>query len=413
MSRKSNQNTPPRTPSAGNGITRRTVLSTVAAGLGTAIMQGKTHAQSAAEQLATPAVDTGRERRLVSDLGQRSPYEKPRRLVGNVLPSSASKTPLQDLNGIVTPSDLHYERHHTGVPIIDPDKYTLKIGGLVERPMTLTLQDLKQFPERSAHRFVECGNNGIPGYAGMRPELTPQQIDGMASTSEWTGISFATLLDAVRPLAEATWFYIEGHDGGWPYSVPMAERWNESLIAWGQNGEALRPEQGYPVRLILAGHPGGPNIKWLSSIEFKSDPMPGQAISQFNAILGAKSIITYPAYPNVLAGPGPVKVSGLAWTGHGKIARVDISSDGGQTWAPAELQQPVLPYCQTRFRYRWNWDGSDALLVSRATDEAGNVQISLAEARAARETNKQIRHYYTNMRTWAVAADGVVTFHVS
>ncbi len=391
-------------------LTRRTLLATAAAGLGTAMVRGDAEAAPAT---ATTTGTSGDERRLVSDLGQRSPHEKPRRLVGNVLPSSASKTPLQDLDGIITPSDLHYERHHTGVPTIDPDQYTLRVEGLVERPMTFDLQALKKLPKRSVIRYLECGNNGIPGFASMIPQLTPQQVDGMVSTSEWTGTTLKSLWETVRPKAEATWFFVEGHDGGWTGSIPMSDRWDDSLIAWGQNGEAIRPEQGYPARLLLAGHPGGPNIKWISRIELKGGPIPEKTVRDFSSVFGAKSLITYPAYPNVLEKPGTVAISGLAWSGRGKIARVDISDDGGDTWAAAELQEPVLSKCQTRFRHDWNWNGGDALLMSRATDETGDVQITLEEARTARETNKEIRHYYNNIRAWAVAADGVVTFGLS
>jgi len=372
-------------------ITRRTLLATAAAGLGTVMVRGE--AKAAAE---TATVAPGDERRLVSDLGERSPYEKPRRLVGNVLPSSASKTPL-----------------HTGVPSIDPDKYTLRVEGLVDRPMTFSLNDLKKLPKTTAIRYMECGNNGIPGFAGMKPELTPQQIDGMVSTSEWTGTTLAELWNLVGPKNDVTWFYVEGHDGEWTGSIPMSDRWDDSLIAWGQNGEAIRPEQGYPARLLLKGHPGGPNIKWISRIELKGGPIPEQTVKDFSSVFGAKSLITYPVYPNVLEKPGNVAVSGLAWSGRGKIARVEISADGGKTWDDAELQAPVLAYCQTRFRYDWQWNGKDALLLSRATDETGNVQITLEEARTARETNKEIRHYYNNIRAWAVAADGVVTFGLS
>ena len=389
-------------------ITRRTLLASAAAGFGTVMIRGDGNAAA-----ATATSAAGDDRRLVSDLGERSPYEKPRRLVGNVLPSSASKTPLQDLDGIITPSDLHYERHHSGVPDIDPETYTLRVEGLVDRPTTFSLRDLKKLPSTTAIRYMECGNNGIPGFAGMKPELTPQQIDGMVSTSEWTGTTLAALWAAVGPKDEATWFYIEGYDGEWTGSVPMSDRWDDSLIAWGQNGEAIRPEQGYPARLLLAGHPGGPNIKWLSRIEVKGGPIPEKTVKDFSSVFGAKSLITYPVYPNVLDNPGNVAISGLAWSGRGKIARVEISADGGKTWDDAELQAPVLSYCQTRFRYNWQWDGSDALLLSRATDETGNVQITLAEARTARETNKDIRHYYNNIRAWAVAADGVVTFGLS
>jgi sulfane dehydrogenase subunit SoxC len=395
---------------SGAGVTRRTILTTAVAGLGAVIANRSVEATEESDLLVEMSTD---ERRIVSELGQRSPFETPRRLVGNLLPTSVSHTPLQDLNGFITPSDLHYESHNSGIPNIDPDKYTLSIDGSVERPMTLTLQDLKEFPEQTQARYLECSGNGIRAFAGMVPELTPQQIDGMVSTSVWTGTYFSSLLDAVKPKAEVTWFRAEGHDGDWAESIPMDERWNNSLIAWGQNGEALRPEQGYPARLLLAGQPGPPNVKWLSRIEFNSGDLPEGVARSFSARFGAKSIILYPAYPNVLSQPGELVISGLAWSGRGKITRVDISTDGGKTWEPSELQQPALPFCQTRFRYRWNWDGGEALLMSRATDETGDVQISLEEARAARQDNKEIRHYYANIRAWAVAGDGVVTFGLS
>jgi len=319
MGQDSNRGSDSSTP-AKETLTRRTLLATAAAGLGAAIVKGDT---ATAQESATESKGGRDERRLVSDLGKRSPHEKPRRLVGRADPNSVSKTPLQDLDGIITPSDLHYERHHTGVPTIDPDQYTLRVEGMVERPMTFDLKSLKALPKRSVIRYMECGNNGIPGFAGMVPELTPQQIDGMCSTSEWTGTTLASLWDVVRPSADATWFYVEGHDGGWTGSIPVSDRWDDSLIAWGQNGEAIRPEQGYPARLLLAGHPGGPNIKWLSRIEFKGGPIPEQTVRDFSSVFGAKSLITYPAYPNVIAEPGNVVVTGLAWSGRGKIAQVD------------------------------------------------------------------------------------------
>ena len=395
---------------SGAGVTRRTILTTAVAGLGTVIAKRSVEAAEEPELAVEASAD---QRRIVSEVGQRSPFEDPRRLVENPLPASASYTPLQDLNGFITPADLHYESHSSGIPNIDPDKYTLRIDGSVERPMTLTLEDLKRLSERTEARYLECAGNGVRAFAGMVPELTPQELDGMVSTSVWTGAYFSSLLDAVKPKADVTWFRAEGHDGSWVQPILMDEFLNNSLIVWGQNGEALRPEQGYPVRLLLAGIPGPPNVKWLSRIEFNSSaPSAGMAMT-FSARMGAKSIILYPAYPNVLTEPGELVISGLAWSGRGKISRVDISTDGGQTWEPSEVQQPALPLCQTRFRYRWNWDGGEALLMSRATDETGDVQLSLEEARAVRNTNTGIRHYYSNIRAWAVAADGVVTFGLS
>ncbi len=391
------------------GMTRRTLLTTAAAGLGTALVSGKGQAANT-EQAADAADVSSQQRQHVSELGERSPFEKPRRLVASDSLDSASNTPLQDLDGFITPSDLHYERHHAGIPNIDPDKYTLRIEGLVDRPVTLTLKELKKLPVTTAIRYLECGGNGAMGLGDAQPALTPQQIDGMVSTSEWTGTTLASLWDVVAPKSEATWFQVESHDGEWTGSIPMSERWDDSLIAWGQNGEAIRPAQGYPARLLLAGQPGAPNVKWISRIEVKGGPIPEETVMDFSSVFGAKSLITYPAYPNVLVAPGKVSISGLAWSGRGKIAHVDISADGGQTWERARLQEPVLSKCQTRFRHDWHWDGNEAVLMSRATDETGDVQATLEEARAAREANEDIRHYFNNIRAWTVAADGVVTF---
>ncbi len=394
----------------GDGVTRRTVLTAAVAGLGTAIAKGP--AQAAEEpELAVEA--SNEQRRAASEVGQRSPFERPHKMVEGTPPATWSHTPLQDLNGFITPSDLHYESHSSGIPEIDPDKYTLRVEGSVERPMTLTLNDLKRLPEQTEVRYLECAGNGVKASVGMVPELTPQQIDGMVSTSVWTGAYFSSLLEAVRPKAEVKWFRAESYDGSWTQPVLVDERLHSSLIVWGQNGEALRPEQGYPARLLLAGIPGPPNVKWLSRIEFNTSAPPAGADMTFSTPMGAKSIILNPAYPNVLSEPGEMVISGLAWSGRGKVSRVDISTDGGQTWKPAELQQPALPLCQTRFRFSWNWDGGEALLMSRATDETGDVQLSLEEARAAQQMNTEVRHYFSNIRAWAVAADGTVTFGLS
>jgi sulfane dehydrogenase subunit SoxC len=394
----------------GTGVTRRTVITTAVAGLGSAMANIPAKAADEPELAVTAS---NNQRRAASKSGQRSLFEKPQRLVEDAPPASWSHTPLQDLNGFITPSDLHYESHSSGIPEIDPDKYTLRIEGSVERPMALTLKDLKRLPEQTEARYLECAGNGVKASAGMVPELTPQQIDGMVSTSVWTGTFFSSLLDAVRPKADVKWFRAESYDGSWTQPILVDERLRNSLIVWGQNGEALRPEQGYPARLLLAGIPGPPNVKWLSRIEFNTSAPPAGVAMTFSAPLGAKSIILYPAYPNVLSEPGELVISGLAWSGKGKISQVDISTDGGQTWSPAELQQPALPLCQTRFRYRWNWDGSEALLMSRATDETGDVQVSLEEARAAQQANPEVRHYFSNIRAWAVATDGTVTFGLS
>src|SRR5713226_5311534 len=253
-----------------------------------------------------------------SELGQRSPFEQPQRRVNRRLPSGESETPLQDLRGIVTPSDLHYERHHAGVPSIDPHRYELLIHGMVERPTVFDLTALERFPAVSRFHFLECSGNGGLAYRNLRPDLTPQLIDGLTSTSEWTGVPLATLLREVGVRPGATWFLAEGGDAAvLARSIPLEKAWEDALIAYGQNGEAVRPEQGYPARLLLPGWEGSTNVKWIRRIELAdrpfmtreetskyTDPLPDGTARIFSFVMDAKSLITFPAYPVTLTGPG-------------------------------------------------------------------------------------------------------------
>jgi len=356
------------------------------------------------------------------ELGTRSAFEQPRRLVDIPLPAGTSLTPLQDLGGIITPSDLHYERHHAGVAVVDPDRYALLVHGLVERPTVFTLADLKRFPSRSVVRFLECSGNGARGYGVAAPETSPQQVDGLTSTSEWTGVLLATLLREVGVKPNASWFLAEAEDGArYARSIPLAKAWDDAMVVYGQNGEALRPEQGYPVRLLCPGWEGSTNVKWLRRLELSdhpfmtrdetskySDPLANGTARQFSFEMDGKSIITFPAFPAVLPARGFWEVKGLAWSGRGRITRVEVSADGGRTWSAAELQEPVLPKCHTRFRYGWRWDGGEAVLMSRATDETGYVQPLLAALRAARGPGTY--YHFNNVRAWRVRPDGRVLF---
>jgi sulfane dehydrogenase subunit SoxC len=353
-----------------------------------------------------------------TDLGERSPFVESRRRVNRPAPSGSSQTPLQDLVGIVTPADLHYERHHAGVPNIDPDRYSLLVHGMVERPTVFSLRDLKRFPSRSRLHFLECSGNGQESYNDLKPNRTPQEIDGLTSTSEWTGVPLATLFSEVGVKPGATWFLAESHDGCvYSRSVPMSKGFDDAMIAYAQNGEPVRPEQGYPARLLLPGFEGSTNVKWLRRIEIAdrpfmtreetskyTDPLPNGTARMFSLVMDAKSLITFPAFPAVLPDRGFWEISGLAWSGRGKIARVDVSTDGGRTW------QPVLPKCHTRFRHAWNWDGGETLLMSRATDETGYAQPPLAKLREVRGPGTA--YHFNSVRAWKVARDGRVTFHV-
>jgi len=403
-------------------ISRRSLLAGAAGVLGAGALQqqlARLRSQSGAP--AVPPDPTKVPGAPTSALGERSPFEQPRRVpVG--ANQGISLTPLQDLYGIVTPADLHFERHHAGVPAIDPQRYKLLIHGMVERPMVFDLAALRRFPAVSALHFLECSGNGSASYRNIRPELTPQLIDGLTSTSEWTGVPLASLFREVGVKSGATWFLAEGEDAAvMARSIPIEKGWQDALVAYGQNGEPLRPEQGYPARLFLPGWEGNTNVKWLRRIEVAdhpfmtreetskyTDPLADGTARQFSFVMDAKSIITFPAYPVTLAGAGWWDISGIAWSGRGRITRVEISSDGGTRWLPAELQEPVLPRCHTRFRYLWKWDGRESLIMSRAVDETGYVQPTLQQLRSARGIGTF--YHFNHIRAWRVRPDGSVVF---
>lgn len=368
----------------------------------------------AAQAPADPTKVRGKPSRL---LGQRAPSAPLQRVARG---ATASGTPHQDLMGIITPSDLHFERHHGGVPEIDPEHYSLLIHGLVERPMVFTLADLKRFPSVSRIHFIECSGN-LGRTAG--PETTPGQLAGLTSTSEWTGVPLSTLLREVGARPNATWFLAEGMDAAkLTRSIPVSKALDDAFIAYGQNGEPIRPEQGYPARLFLPGWEGNTNVKWLRRLELSdkpfmtreetskyTEPFANGTARMFSFAMDARSLITSPSFPRTLE-RGWVEINGIAWTGAGKIRRVDVSTDGGRSWHPAALQEPVLSKAHTRFRYLWNWTGGDALIMSRAVDETGYMQPTRAELLAQRGPGTTT--YHLNPITgWMVHGDGRVTYN--
>jgi sulfane dehydrogenase subunit SoxC len=362
---------------------------------------------------------------IPTELGERSPFEHPRRRVNRPAPSGESETPLQDLYGTITPADLHFERHHGGVPVIDPARYTLLIHGMVERPLKFTLADLKRFPAVSRVCFVECSGNGYRGFqtTTMKREATPSWIDGLLSTSEWTGVPLSTLFREAGAMPDAKWFLAEGSDAAhMTRSIPVEKALDDAMIAYAQNGEPIRPEQGYPARLLLPGWEGNTQVKWIKRIELAkepfmtreetskyTDPLANGTARIFSFVMDAKSLITFPAYPNTLS-KGWCVITGLAWSGRGKIGHVEVSTDGGNTWQSAELQAPILSKCTTRFRYPWKYDGGEAILMSRAIDETGYVQPTRAQLVAARGAGTF--YHMNSIRAWKVERGGKVFFHV-
>jgi len=339
--------------------------------------------------------------------------------------SSWTMTPLGQSQGIITPSGLHFERHHGGIPTIDPARHTLIVHGMVERPTKYTMADLKRFPSISRIMFIECSGNGLTEW--REPTLkTVQGTHGLTSTSEWTGVPLSTILREVGVQDGAAWILAEGADAAvMTRSVPIDKAWSDALLAYGQNGEAIRPEQGYPLRLILPGWEGNTHIKWLRRLEISDKPfmtreetskytdlVRGGKARQFTFVMEAKSVITFPSGDMKLPGPGFYEVTGLAWSGRGRIQRVEVSTDGGKSWHLAALQEPILPICHTRFRFPWWWDGEPAILQSRCQDETGYIQPSLRQLVEVRglDGGPFGSIYHLNaIQSWAVARDGSVS----
>jgi sulfane dehydrogenase subunit SoxC len=320
---------------------------------------------------------------------------------------------------VITPSGLHFERHHAGVPAIDPDRHRLMIHGLVERPLIFTMDELLRFPSVSRIHFLECSGN--TPWGGPLAGATVQDTHGLLSCCEWTGVALSTLLAEVGVRPQARWILAEGADAaGMTRSLPIAKALDDVLLAYGQNGERLRPEQGYPLRLFVPGYEGNVSVKWLRRLKLGDAPfetrdetarytdlMPDGRARQFTFLMDTKSVITAPSGGQSLPEPGPWEISGLAWSGRGRIARVDVSVDGGALWRRAELQRPVLSKCLTRFRLPWRWDGAPARLMSRAVDETGAEQPGREALIAERGLNSG---YHNNaIQAWQVGADGAVT----
>lgn len=390
--------------------------------LGSASVAGMT-ALAAGHASAEPRLQ-GDPRRLY---GARSPFEKSARSFGasNVaVTTGSSRTPLQVLYGIITPSSLHFERHHSGVPAIDPAQHELLLHGLVVRPLKFSMDELRRFPSVSRVHFIECAGNAGREHRG-NPGQTVQLSHGLVSCSEWSGVLLSTLLREAGLKDGARWVVAEGADASrHSRSIPITKSLDDVIVAYGQNGEAVRPEQGYPLRLVVPGWEGNVNVKWLHRLHVTDQPamsrdeaasytdlMPNGKARRFSFEMETNSVITRPSGGHRLAGKGFHEISGLAWTGRGKITRVEVSLDGGASWRDAELQAPIYAKALTRFRLPWRWAGEEAILQARATDETGYVQPTrdvLIAARGMKEGPDGFNHYH-GIKPWKVDRDGSVT----
>jgi sulfane dehydrogenase subunit SoxC len=397
----------------GRGITRRQLLAAMLGAAGSVALS-----RVALGQTPTPPTDTTRiPGRPADEIGTPSVFEEARRLKAG---QQTWFAPLDQFHGSITPSGLHFVVAHAGIPQIDPKTYKLLIHGMVERPMAFTLDDLKRFPSVSKIYFIECSGNSANAWFEPLPEDSVQNVHGLTSASEWTGVPLSALLREVGAKDRAMWMLAESQDAAvFARSIPADKAWKDILVAYGQNGEALRPEQGYPVRLIVPGWEGSINIKWLRRIELSdrpfmtrdetakyTDTMPDGTALQFTFGMEVKSVITRPSGGYRIPAKGFWEITGIAWSGKGKIRRVEVSTDGGSTWGDAQLQEPVLAMAHTRFRYPWVWDGREAVLMSRATDDTGDAQPDLDAL--VRERGLDSLYHNHAIQAWRVDSDGSV-----
>ncbi|HLS42558.1 MAG TPA: sulfite dehydrogenase [Paenalcaligenes sp.] len=354
--------------------------------------------------------------------GLRSQFETEvrQRFQTSTAESSWSFTPLQNSMGMITPSGLHFERHHGGIATIDPTKHMLYVHGMVNNPQKFSMLSLRRFPFVSRIMFIECSGNGLTEW--VEPKMkTVQGTHGLTSTSEWVGIPLSTILNEVGLKPGAKWLLAEGGDASaMTRSIPIEKAMKDCLLAFGQNGEAIRPEQGYPVRLIVPGYEGNMSIKWLRRLEISDTPfmtreetskytdlMPDGRAMQFSFIMEAKSVITSPSGEMVLQQPGFHQITGLAWSGRGKVKKVEVSVDGGKNWHEAKLHGPILPICHTRFSFPWEWDGKETIIQSRCIDETGYVQPTIKKLADERGTSSV--YHLNGIQSWKVASTGEVS----
>ncbi len=340
-----------------------------------------------------------------------------------------ARTPLHLSQGTVTPNGLHFVVAQSGAPDIDPAKHRLVIHGMVKRPLMFTLDALERYPKVSRMAFIECGGNSAPMFSPQPIQANLQTLHGMVSCSEWTGVLLSTLLAEAGVDPEAKWLIAEGADAPTlTRSVPLKKGLDDAMIALYQNGERLMPANGYPMRLFLPGWEGNMSIKWLRRIQVTDTPgmtfpesktytqlLPNGKAYQFYFVEEVKSFITQPSPGLTMNGPGTYEISGIAYSGEGCIKRVMVSADGGKTWAQAALQAPVQDKAFTRFRLPWRWDGSPAILQSRAYDDAGNVQPTRAEFVTERGELKAPlppaafpNQHFNGITSWAIDAKGEV-----
>ena len=344
--------------------------------------------------------------------------------------NSHARTPHHLINGTVTPNSLHFSINHAGLPDIDPEKHKLVIHGMVKQPLVFSLESLSRYPLVTRMSFVECSGNSAPMFSNEPLQANAQALHGLVSNAEWTGVPLSILLDEAGADPNAKWVIAEGADAhALDRSVPMKKAMGDALVAIYQNGERLMPGNGYPMRLLVPGYQGNMNVKFLRRLKVVDQPamsmfesktysqlLPDGKAWRFHFLQEVKSFITQPSFGQALKTPGVYQISGVAYSGNGRIAKVMVSADGGKSWGEAALRGPVHPQAFTRFDMPWRWDGQPAVLQSRAWDEAGNAQPLRKDFVAARgETKKPVTNplgfpnqHYNSLTSWGVGSTGEI-----
>jgi sulfane dehydrogenase subunit SoxC len=396
------------------------------AGAATAVGAGNTLAQAAPDPAITEIQDWNR---YLGAGVEAAPYGKPVKYEKNVVrrnvawltagtESSINFTPIHELDGIITPNGVCFERHHAGVADIDPAKHRLMLHGLVERDLVFTMDDLKRFPGRvNRPYFLECAANGGMEWKGAQLNGV-QFTHGMIHNVWYTGLPLRALLNEAGVKPAGKWVLAEGADAAaMTRSIPMQKALDDVMVAWAMNGEALRAEQGYPLRLVVPGWEGNMWVKWLRRLKVGDQPwaqreetskytdlMADGRARRHTWVMDAKSVVTNPSPQMPLKQKGPNVLTGLAWSGRGSIKRVDVSIDGGRNWRAARIDGPALPLCLTRFYVDFDWNGQELMVQSRAVDSTGYVQPTKDELRKVRGLNSI---YHNNgIQTWLVHANG-------
>ena len=407
-------------PVAGNGLLHRRVL--LKGGL---LLATATPAAAAAADDGAPSWSR-QPGAAFTAYGQPSSHEqRVLRRVGlnfrHVSGNGGAWTPIESLEGSLTPNGLHFVRNHAGTPDIDPARHRLLVHGLVRQPLAFDTAALLRYPMRSQQLFIECGGNSNAGWHEEPVQRPVGLVHGLVSCSEWSGVPLAVLFEQAGIDPRARWVVASSADAsGFTMSLPLGKLMDDGLLALYQNGERLRPENGYPMRLLVPGWKGSVSVKWLRGLQLAEEPamtrnetskytelQPDGSARQFAFTMEVKSVITTPSHAQSLAGPDVYEIRGLAWSGRGRVRKVEVSADGGASWADAALQAPALPMSLTRFRAAWRWDGKPCVLQSRATDETGAVQPTRAALVAAR--GRKGFYHYNAIVSWDVDGNGYVS----